>query len=361
MKFWAFQPSTNADEVDLLVYGYIAEAAVWSEDVGAKEFREALSAHKDVKRINVRINSGGGDAFAGIAIHSMLKAHQAEVVCFVEGLAGSAASLIAMAGDRIVMATGSMIMIHNPSALAVGEASDLRQTADVLDKLRDSLVSIYRARTGKTAEELQTLLDAETWLGAEEAVAEGFADEVAGQPVKAEAKGDAVFFNAVSFPRSAAPVVAEAEPAENAKDPEQTETTEQTPPPAEIAKDPEPVAKPEPPTRETLAAQAPDLLAALLDEGARAERARMRAIDDVAIPGHEAMVHRARYDEPITAEALAVAILRAEREHRKEHLVRVAADAHETEINAAPLAAPSIEDEIERAARLIVGDGRRHR
>ena len=81
MKFWAFQPTANDDEIDLLVYGYIAETAAWSEDVGAKEFRQALAEHKDVKRINVRINSGGGDAFAGIAIHAMLAAHPAEIVC----------------------------------------------------------------------------------------------------------------------------------------------------------------------------------------------------------------------------------------------------------------------------------------
>jgi len=124
-----------------------------------------------------------------------------------------------------------------------------------------------------------------------------------------------------------------------------------------------PLAIPEPHrwTRSTLATLAPDLLAALLDEGAKAERDRHKAIDALGIVGHEELVQRARYEEPITAAALALAILRVEREHRQEHLVRVAADAHETEINAAPLAAPSIEDEIERAARLIVGDGQRRR
>lgn len=337
-KFWAFKPTAGAsNELDLVVYGFIEESARWDDEVGAKQFRQELDAAGFVSRINVRINSGGGDAFAGIAIHGMLKAHPAEVVVTVEGLAASAASLIAMAGDRVIMARGSMLMIHNPAALAMGEAEDLRKTADVLDKLRDGLIPIYQAKTGKTAEELTALLDAETWLTAEEAVAQGFADEVAGS-VEVVARGDQVFFASVGFPRRAVPAEA------NAKDPE-----------------PEQEPEPEPITRETLAARSPDLLAALLDEGARAERSRLQAIDEVALPGHEALVARARYEEPITAEALALAIIRAEREHRTEHLAAVAADAHETEVDAAPLAAPTAKEEEDRAVRLIVGDGRRHR
>jgi ATP-dependent protease ClpP protease subunit len=363
-KFWAFKPTAAAaaasDEVDLIVYGYIAESAVWEDEVGARQFREDLDANKSAKRINVRINSGGGDAFAGIAIHNMLRAHPAEVVTTVEGLAASAASLIAMAGDRIIMARGSMLMIHNPAALAMGESSDLRKTAEVLDQLRDSLVSIYQARTKKSAEEIVALLDAETWLTAEQAIADGFADELAGE-VKIENRGDKVFFASVGFPRRVVPMAEAEPPAEIAKDPEPA----QPEPPAETAKDPEPAVEPEPapppaPTRETLAEQAPELLAALLDEGARAERARMRAIDDVAIPGHEALVLRARYDEPITAEALAVAILRAEREHRTAHLTRVAADVHETEVNASPLS-PGGADAETRTVKAMAAGGTQRR
>lgn len=354
MKFWAFQPTADADEIDLLVYGYIAETAVWSEDVGAKEFRQALSEHAAAKRINVRINSGGGDAFAGIAIHAMLQAHPAEVVCHVEGLAGSAASLIAMAGTRTIMARGSMIMIHNPSALAMGEAADLRQTADALDKLRDSLVAIYKAKTGKAAAELQTLLDAETWLTADEAVAEGFADEVAGQPVTATAKGDAVFFNSISFPLSAAPALAG-----TAKDPE---PVDEPPPTAETAKDPEPVQQPVALTRELLAQQAPSLLAALLDEGARAERSRQQAIDEVALPGHETLVARARYEQPISAEQLAFQIMRAEKANRSSYLDRSRADAGECVVPASPFTPIQSLDEkqqIEKNGQAIAAGARR--
>lgn len=354
MKFWAFQPTASDEEIDLLVYGYIAETAVWSEAVGAREFRQALAEHAAAKRINVRINSGGGDAFAGIAIHAMLQAHPAEVVCHVEGLAGSAASLIAMAGTRTIMARGSMIMIHNPSALAMGEADDLRQTADVLDKLRDSLVAIYQAKTGKAAAELQTLLDAETWLTADEAVAEGFADEVAGQPVTATAKGDAVFFNSVSFPRAAAPPLAEPE---TAKD---TKPVDEPPPTAETAKDPAPVQQPVALTRELLAQQAPSLLAALLDEGGRAERARQQAIDEVALPGHETLVARARYEQPISAEQLALQIMRAEKANRANYLDRSRADALEAVVPPSPLS-PGGADEETRTVKAMAAGGTQRR
>ena len=332
MKFWNLAPRAEAPgELDLTVYGYIEDAAFWDDEVGAKQFREALDAHKGVRRINVRINSGGGSAFAGIAMHSMLQAHPAEVLVTVEGLAGSAASLVAMAG-HLTMARGAMLMIHNPAALAMGEADDLRKTAEALDKIRDSLVAIYEAKTGKTPDDLRALLDAETWLTADEAVAEGFADEVAGK-VEAIAKGDAIFYAAVGYPRSALPWAAAPLDIEEPATPAGGEDMEIT--------------------RERLAAEAPDLLAELQTEaraeGVAAERARLQGIDEVALSGHDELVAKARYAEPIAAEALAMQILRAERASRAQHLADVAADASAVDVDAAPLAMESKNEEAEIA------------
>jgi len=341
MTFWALAPTAGAaDELDLTVYGYISEAAFWDDEVGAKEFREALDAHKGVARINVRINSGGGDAFAGIAIRSMLVTHPADVLVTVEGLAGSAASLIAMSG-HCTMALGSMLMVHNPSALAMGEAKDLRKTAEVLDGLRDSLVAIYQAKTGKTAEELAELLDAETWLTAQDAVDQGFADEVAGE-VEAVAKGDAVYYASIGFPRSALPWAARPLDVDE--------------PPRAAAEDDMPI------TRERLTAEAPELLAALLAEGRASgetdERARMLAIDEVALQGHEALVSRARYEDPMSAEGLAVAILKAERVNREKHLADLQADAGEVDVPAAPLPPEATPEAEAEAMWNGVGAGR---
>jgi len=215
----------------------------------------------------------------------------------------------------------------------------------VLDGLQDSLVAIYRAKTGKTAEELQELLDAETWLTAQQAVDQGFADAVHGNVVP-EARGEAVFFNAVRYPRGRVPQAAL--------------PPEPTPGPA-AQEDPMPV------TREQLAAQSPDLLAAILEEGhaagCAAERSRLQAIDEVALPGHAALVQKARYEEPITAEALAMQILRAERTHRAEHLADAAADAAEAVVPADPQALPVAPSEAAEAQALgkeiAAGSGRR--
>jgi ATP-dependent Clp protease protease subunit len=151
-----------------------------------------------VSDITVRINSGGGDVFAGVAIHSMLKRHQANVTVYIDGLAASIASIIAMAGDKVIMPKGSMMMIHNPWSFTGGDANDFRKMADTLDAIRDSMIPIYADKTGMTSEEIIALLDAETWLSAEEAVEMGFATEVEDSlKVAASVQGKTAIINGV--------------------------------------------------------------------------------------------------------------------------------------------------------------------
>lgn len=158
-----------------------AEIAIYDEigmfGISAKQFNEQLKALGDVQKINLRINSPGGDVFDGVAIFNMLKRHKATVHVTVDGLAASIASVIAMAGDHIVMPDNAMMMIHNPWGGAIGEADDMRDMAEALDKIKVSILSAYR-RTGKTDDEISAMMDGETWLTAAEAVASGFADEV---------------------------------------------------------------------------------------------------------------------------------------------------------------------------------------
>lgn len=150
----------------------------WLGMVGAKGLAEQLEALGDVKTLNVHINSMGGDAFEGQAIHSLLAKHPAEVVVDVEGAALSAAATIAMAGDKIRMAKHAILMIHNPWTIAAGESEDLRKTADVLDKVKGSIAGILADRSGNDVEAVAELMDAETWMNAEEAVEAGFATEL---------------------------------------------------------------------------------------------------------------------------------------------------------------------------------------
>lgn len=132
----------------------------------------------DAKDITVFINSPGGSVFDGLAIYNALRQHPSNVTVKVMGVAASAASFIAMAGDKIVMPENAFMMVHNPMGGVFGNADEMRDWADTLDKIAASLISIYVARTGKSEDEIKTLLDAETWLTAAEAVEMGFADEM---------------------------------------------------------------------------------------------------------------------------------------------------------------------------------------
>jgi ATP-dependent Clp protease protease subunit len=143
-----------------------------------------LAALREVKAktLNVNISSPGGDVFAGVAIYNALVRHSARVIVNVDGVAASIASVIAMAGDEIRMGEGAHMMIHDPHVFTAGTASELRETAKVLDKIAGSLAGIYAERTGKTEREVLELMAKTTWLTADEAIDEGFADAKSKRP-----------------------------------------------------------------------------------------------------------------------------------------------------------------------------------
>ena len=143
----------------------------------------------DASEINVRLNSRGGMVFEGIAIYNALRLHKANIHVTIEGLAASIASVIAMAGDTVTIAENAMIMIHNPYGWAQGDAEAMRKTAEVMDKIADSIAVSYTARTGKTIEDMKALMESETWFTAQEALAIGLVDQV-DEPVKAAAHFD---------------------------------------------------------------------------------------------------------------------------------------------------------------------------
>lgn len=202
MNFWNLAEDANGLQIG--IYGDI-DPKFFSDGTASKEIADQLAAHASAKKINVRINSVGGDVFGGIAIHNALKGHGAPVNVTVEGIAASAASVIAMAGSKVTMAKGSMLMVHNPWTVTRGDAEALRSTADTLDQVRDGLVAIYQTKTGKSADELKAMLAAETWMTAEQAKAHGFADAIEGDKPKAKAAGDVVILNSVTFRRAQVP------------------------------------------------------------------------------------------------------------------------------------------------------------
>lgn len=167
----------------VLLYGAVGQ----KDELDARSVVKRLSAYADNEPMEIRINSAGGSVFDGMAIYNTLRGREANVRVHVDGLAASIASVIAMAGKEIVMERGSMMMIHNPWNVTIGDADDHRNSAELLDKVRDSLVTAYERRTGLSRAELTTLMDQETWMSAEEAVAFGFADRVGEESVQAAA------------------------------------------------------------------------------------------------------------------------------------------------------------------------------
>jgi ATP-dependent protease ClpP protease subunit len=170
----------NPDVTVMYLYGYVTDERWWDDEevIATKEVREALLA-VNTQEIHVHINSYGGYAFAGIAIHNLLKNHAAKVTCFVDGVAASSASVIAMAGDKIVMPANTMLMIHGASTVACGNAAELRKAAAELDKLNVAVTASYQSRFVGTDAELSALLETDTWLTAADALALGLCDEIA--------------------------------------------------------------------------------------------------------------------------------------------------------------------------------------
>ena len=185
MTFWNLKNDTENPEDGVLdIGGEIVAKRGWFTADGACVAKDFIKALDGYRTVTVHINSPGGDVMAGAAIYSALKEHRlngkGSVHVIVTALAASAASIIAMAGDRISMHPVAYMMIHNPWTIAMGDAKELRKTAKTLDVISEGLVSAYQVRTGKDREELKKLLEAETWMSAATCVEEGFADEIYG-------------------------------------------------------------------------------------------------------------------------------------------------------------------------------------
>lgn len=178
-KFWSFNNKKDEPTIgELMLYGDISSSTWWGDEVTPKQFKQELDALGDISHLDIYVNSGGGDVFAGQAIHSMLKRHKASKTAYVDGIAASIASVIIMAADKIVMPKNAMIMVHKSWTIAAGNADDMRKLADDMDKVDESIVAAYEERTGKTKEEILAIMEAETWMTAQEAVDSGFADEI---------------------------------------------------------------------------------------------------------------------------------------------------------------------------------------
>jgi len=221
---WYSIRASASGEAELWIYDEIGED-FWGEGTSAKTFCRELAA-LDVERIALHINSPGGAVFDGQAIYNALRAHPATITTYIDGVAASIASVVALAGERVVMAENALFMIHEPYVGVIGTADELRNMAGLLDKISDSILAVYEAKTGAERETLVAAMAAETWYSAAEALEAGFVDEVA-EPIRAAASFDLSAFRYRHVPaallsdsspeRALAPAVAETVAAADAK------------------------------------------------------------------------------------------------------------------------------------------------
>lgn len=205
-KFWKWknQTVTNQEtqeetlERTLFLNGTIAEDSWFDDDVTPKLFKdELLSGSGD---ITVWINSPGGDCVAAAQIYNMLMDYKSNVTVKIDGIAASAASVIAMAGTKVLVSPVSMLMIHNPATVAFGDSAEMQKAIAMLDEVKESIINAYEIKTGMSRAKLSHLMDAETWMDAHTAVDMGFADEIlmrpSDTPVENNAEGPMLFSRA---------------------------------------------------------------------------------------------------------------------------------------------------------------------
>jgi ATP-dependent Clp protease protease subunit len=201
-KFWSWtnqsQTETQPEQRILTLNGTIAEESWFDDDVTPQLFRDELESGGG--DITVWINSPGGDCVAAAQIYNMLMDYKGNVTVKIDGIAASAASVIAMAGTKVLVSPVSMLMIHNPATVAMGDTAEMQKAIAMLNEVKKSIINAYEIKTGLSRAELSRLMDAETWMDAHTAVDLGFADEILTRPseppVENSASGSMLFSHA---------------------------------------------------------------------------------------------------------------------------------------------------------------------
>ena len=178
-KFWNWiqnQDESGSEMRTLFLNGEISDETWYGDEVTPKIFKDELNMCKGP--ISVWINSPGGDVFAAAQIYNMLMDYPYDVTVKIDGLAASAASVIAMAGTTVEMSPVAMMMIHNPATIAIGDSEEMKKAVKMLDEVKESIMNAYEIKTGLARDKISTLMDAESWFNAKKAVELGFADKI---------------------------------------------------------------------------------------------------------------------------------------------------------------------------------------
>lgn len=174
-KFWNFKNS-DTEEAELIFNGPISDETWWGDEITPAMFRDELSKVKG--NLTVWLNSPGGDCFSASQIYTMLHNHNGKITVKIDGIAASAASVVAMAGDETLISPTGMIMIHNPMTFASGNKSDMEKAIAVLEEVKESIINAYVRKTNLSRNKISRLMDEETWMNAEKALQLGFVDGI---------------------------------------------------------------------------------------------------------------------------------------------------------------------------------------
>ena len=201
-KFWNWVRNENDESRTPFLNGEISDETWYGDEVTPKMFKEELQDGEG--DITVWINSPGGDVFAAAQIYNMLMDYKGNVTVKIDGLAASAASVIAMAGTEVQMSPVAMMMIHNPATIAIGDSSEMKKAIDMLDEVKESIMNAYEIKTGLSRSRISHLMDAESWFNAKKAVELGFADKLLFSKEETEAEEEKELeMEAVMFSRKA--------------------------------------------------------------------------------------------------------------------------------------------------------------
>ncbi len=354
-KFWNFVEKSD-EEVELSLYGeLVSQKSWWNEEgeITATEFKEQLDQYKDKSKITLRVNSNGGDVFTGSAIYSLLKDCKAEITAKIDGMCMSAVTIPVMAADKILISAPGIFMIHDPLVGVCGyyNASELGKMINKLEVVKESIISTYVSRTGKTKDELKDLMTNELWLTGEDAVKEGFCDEVMYSQEEEESpvlNEDMLIFNSVSVDLSKHNISNEFK--------NKIKSFKKSPSVKNIKKDSffnvnknkgeEEMIK----NVEELKASYPDIYNQVVNVAKEEERNRIKDIDDLGAVGYEELVNKAKYEEFKDSGEVAKEMIKVQKAQGQEYLNKRKEDIKNSNTDAVPgITAEitnSVEDEI---------------
>lgn len=307
--FWKFK-NLAAGEAELRLYGTISERTWYEDDVTPKRFLDDLQALGPLKKLTVRINSGGGDVFAAQTIGNNLEDCGAETTCRIDGLCASAATIIACHCDKVVAAKDSTYMIHPPTVGAFDyyEEGKLRSLADAAKAVRTNILTMYAEKTGRPEDELAEEMDRTSWWTAQQAMEHGFVDEIneGSAPAVIENRAGALFVNSVDTGMDAEEAAEYFGKSQhnagffNTPGQESPENHEEESTMSEQIT-----------TIDQLRAAYPELVNQIESAAAEAERGRIHEIEDMTMPGGEEMANRAKFENPMSANDFARAAVKA--------------------------------------------------